>query len=304
MSKSAKKKTPTIVSSGDEDDRDVIPPTIPESRTPQIGPEAAIHEEQRERDVDSLLPPNKEGWRKRNARLAGLLSAAAELVAQLRVAAPAEDAAAQGQRAGSSTIANGQAREMAELQPAQAAAILPTVSGAPKLAAILSTGQEMLPTKFDLLSASHLEVPSLQKRLPFVREFMAAGGDWTAFQRRFATACTLAGWSNEEAPRALPTTLDDDFLARFDAIPAADRAMLSQACAQMAAIFDPPSNVRQKFMLRTRGETEMPLPFTRWPGVAACAVFSEDKDKPEHQEPEQACASFVGSPHGRDGVGQ
>ncbi|CAN0301528.1 unnamed protein product [Lampetra planeri] len=40
------------------------------------------------------------------------------------------------------------------------------------------------------------------------------------------------------------------------------------------------------------------------PRVAACRGFLEDEDKPECQEPVQACTSFVRSPHGRDGAGQ
>ncbi|CAN0090114.1 unnamed protein product [Lampetra fluviatilis] len=81
--------------------------TAPESRTPEIGLEVAIHAEQRERDVDSSLTPTGKGWRECIARLADMFSAAAELVAQLGVAAPAEDASALGHLAGSSTVTVG-----------------------------------------------------------------------------------------------------------------------------------------------------------------------------------------------------
>ncbi|CAM9861836.1 unnamed protein product [Lampetra planeri] len=37
----------------------------------------------------------------------------------------------------------------------------------------------------------------------------------------------------------------------------------------------------------------------QWPGVAAYTGFSEDDDKPERQEPVQACALFVRSPRGK-----
>ncbi|CAM9859868.1 unnamed protein product [Lampetra fluviatilis] len=97
--------------------------------------------------------------------------------------------------------------------------------------------------------------------MPPVREFVAAGGDWTAFQRCFKAACILVGSSDKEALRALPTALDYDSLVAFEAIPAADRVTLPQACAQIAAIFDPQSNARRKFVLRRRWEAEMPLTF-------------------------------------------
>ncbi|CAN0025654.1 unnamed protein product [Lampetra fluviatilis] len=64
-----------------------------------------------------------------------------------------------------------------------------------------------------------------------------------------------------EALRALPAALDDDALAMFCTIPSAERATLPQALAQIAAIYDPPSNVRHKFAARRRGEAGMPFAF-------------------------------------------
>ncbi|CAN0377010.1 unnamed protein product [Lampetra planeri] len=90
-------------------------------------------------------------------------------------------------------------------------------------------------------------VGALKKRLLFVREFAASSGDWEAFRRRFAAVCDLSGWTENEALWALPTALDDDALAAFHAIPDEDKSMLSQALAQMGAIFAPPSNKHQKF---------------------------------------------------------
>ncbi|CAM9590463.1 unnamed protein product [Lampetra planeri] len=115
--------------------------------------------------------------------------------------------------------------------------------------AILSPEREILPAKFESPSAASAGTLSLRKCLPTVHEFMAAGGNWTAFQRRFKASCALVGWSNEEALRALPTALDDNSLGAFEAIPEADWTTLHRACAQMAAIFDPPSNARRRFML-------------------------------------------------------
>ncbi|CAM9528892.1 unnamed protein product [Lampetra planeri] len=187
---------------GKEDDGEVIPPTAPESRTPETGPEEAILAEQSAGDGDSSLLPSGGGRRAHNACRADLLFAAAARIAQLEVEEPEEDAARE-QRAGSSTV---------------------------------TVVQESLPAKFDLQSVSRFDMPSLKKQLPFVREFVAAGGDWTAFQRRFAATRARAGLSDEEALRALPTTLDDDALVAFDSIPPADRATLPQAYTQLAAI--------------------------------------------------------------------
>ncbi|CAN0395050.1 unnamed protein product [Lampetra planeri] len=69
------------------------------------------------------------------------------------------------------------------------------------------------------------------------------------------------GWTEVEALQALPTTLDDDALAAFDAIPPEDRGTLPKALAEMGAIFDPPSKVRHKVAARWWGEADTPLAF-------------------------------------------
>ncbi|CAN0118384.1 unnamed protein product [Lampetra fluviatilis] len=85
--------------------------------------------------------------------------------------------------------------------------------------------------------------------------------------------CDLAGQTEAEALRALPTALDDDALTAFCTIPPTERAMLPRAFAQIAAIYDPPSKVRHKFATRRRGETEMPLAFRSALLVLAKAAF-------------------------------
>ncbi|CAN0421087.1 unnamed protein product [Lampetra planeri] len=57
-----------------------------------------------------------------------------------------------------------------------------------------------------------------------VKEFVAAGGDWGAFTRRFEEAYWAIGLTEEEALRVLPTTLNDDVLAVFQAVPEEQRA--------------------------------------------------------------------------------
>ncbi|CAM9363417.1 unnamed protein product [Lampetra planeri] len=46
------------------------------------------------------------------------------------------------------------------------------------------------------------DIPALHRRLPFMRKFTAAGGDWEVFKRHFSTSCTLAGWTAEEDLKA------------------------------------------------------------------------------------------------------
>ncbi|CAM9336749.1 unnamed protein product [Lampetra fluviatilis] len=198
-----------------------------------------------ENNPEEALPAER---REGNDNSADLLSVVAELVVELEVEEPEEDATVREQRVDSPTAAINRVREMAEPQPVRATAIL-------------STGREAVRTKFDLPTTLRAEMPTLKKRLLFVREFAVVGGDWAAFQQRFSATCELAGWTDVEALRALPNTLDDDALAAFYAIPPTDRTTLSQAYAQMAAIFDPPSNVHQKFATRRRGEIETPLTF-------------------------------------------
>lgn len=59
------------------------------------------------------------------------------------------------------------------------------------------------------------------RRLPHVKEFIAAGGDWSAFTWRFDAAFQSVHWTEEEeeALVALPTVLDEKALAVFRSIP-------------------------------------------------------------------------------------
>ncbi|CAN0392516.1 unnamed protein product [Lampetra fluviatilis] len=62
------------------------------------------------------------------------------------------------------------------------------------------------------------------------------------------------------AERNLPPTAHPA-LAAFFSIPEVNRTKLRQAYAQLAPIFDLPSNARKKFVMRSRGETETSLAF-------------------------------------------
>ncbi|CAN0025998.1 unnamed protein product [Lampetra fluviatilis] len=78
------------------------------------------------------------------------------------------------------------------------------------------------------------------------------------------------------------------------------RTMLSQAYAQMAAIFNPP----QKFATRRWRETEMLLTFHSALMSLAQAAYpkmeqSGELEEPEDKEPPQMCASLAGSLRGK-----
>ncbi|CAN0423226.1 unnamed protein product [Lampetra planeri] len=99
--------------------------------------------------------------------------------------------------------------------------------------------------------------------LPPVKEFVTAGGDWAAFTRRFEVAYQSEGLMEEEALRVLPTALDNDALAAFRAIPVKSRSTILRAYREMADVFEPLSNTRQKFLQWRRGEAETPLAYRR-----------------------------------------
>ncbi|CAM9426888.1 unnamed protein product [Lampetra fluviatilis] len=145
-----------------------------ESGTPETGPEEAIPPEQSAGDANSAPLLTRGRWSARKTCLTNLLTAVAVLIAQLDMEKPEEETAVQVPQAGSSTTATSQAREAAELQPAQ-------------MTAILSVAWQSLHAKVSVLLISLPEAPSLKKQLPFVQEFVAEGGNWAAFQCRFTT---------------------------------------------------------------------------------------------------------------------
>ncbi|CAM9509760.1 unnamed protein product [Lampetra fluviatilis] len=71
----------------------------------------------------------------------------------------------------------------------------------------------------------------------------------------------MVGWTDMQALRALPATLDDDALDAFITILKRDRATLQLALRQMSDIYGPPSDVRHHFYERQRNSKESPLVF-------------------------------------------
>ncbi|CAN0253784.1 unnamed protein product [Lampetra planeri] len=157
--------------------------------------------EHRDDHLSDSSPPSGKELRTFHTRLAELHEAVAAMVAEFEHKEPAVEGRAPERRGVEHPAAVSCQRESSVAQPAP---------------------------------SSPVEIPSLKQRLPFVKEFSAARGDWVAFKRQFQTNCDLAGWTEAEVMRALPAALDDT-LAAFLTIPPSERATL-QAFAQMAAI--------------------------------------------------------------------
>ncbi|CAM9766505.1 unnamed protein product [Lampetra planeri] len=102
---------------------------------------------------------------------------------------------------------------------------------------------------------------ALQQRLPPLKEFVGAAGDWGGFKRRFIAHQEMANWTDAEALCALPAMLDDDALATLTSAPKEKRATLHLALQLLSAVYGPPSDCRQLFHDRHRGANESPLAF-------------------------------------------
>ncbi|CAN0287372.1 unnamed protein product [Lampetra planeri] len=113
----------------------------------------------------------------------------------------------------------------------------------------------------------------VHQRLPALKGFSTAGGDWAAFQHRFMSHREMVGWLEAEALRALPAALDDNALAALITIPQADRSTLQQALGQMQVIYGPQSDSRHRFNNRRKGESETLLAFRSTLLALARATF-------------------------------
>ncbi|XP_061436599.1 uncharacterized protein LOC133361639 [Lethenteron reissneri] len=102
---------------------------------------------------------------------------------------------------------------------------------------------------------------ALHQRLPPLKEFIGAEGDWGGFRRRFLAHQEMARWSDEEALCALPALLDGDALAALTSAPKEKRATLPMALQLLAGVYGPSAECRQQFYDRRRGEKESPLAF-------------------------------------------
>ncbi|CAN0416798.1 unnamed protein product [Lampetra fluviatilis] len=161
-----------------------------------------------------------------------------------------------------------------------AAAILGAATGSVASAGGSSLRRE---ESLDIATLAAKDSADRGRRLPHVREFVAAGGDWSTFRWRFKAAYKLVRWSEEEALIALPTILDDDALAVFRSISPGKKATLTQAFAEMAEVYEPPDDRTRKCQHHRRGSTESPLAYRS--ALMALAVDAYPNVKREHLDP-------------------
>ncbi|CAN0381891.1 unnamed protein product [Lampetra planeri] len=139
-------------------------------------------------------------------------------------------------------------REAANLATAAGAWSEPAILAEPRGARLT----EAASPKYNGAGRSH--------RPPNIEEFVA-GGDWSAFTWRFGSAFCSVWWTEEEALDALPTLLDDISLAVFRSIPLEKKKTFKDAFAEVAEVYEPPSNAQRKLMHRCRGANEFPLAY-------------------------------------------
>ncbi|CAN0042128.1 unnamed protein product [Lampetra planeri] len=130
------------------------------------------------------------------------------------------------------------------------------------------------------------DTAALQQRLPVFREFSSTGGDWAAFQRRFLSHQEMVGWSDAQALRALPATLDDDSLAALISIPKRQRATLQAALQRLSDVYGPPSATRHQFYERRCKPRESPLAFRTALLAMARAAYPRMDDEAAPPDPE------------------
>ncbi|CAM9403418.1 unnamed protein product [Lampetra fluviatilis] len=115
----------------------------------------------------------------------------------------------------------------------------------------------------------------LQQRLPVLREFMVAGGDWVAFQRHFLAHQEMVGWSDAEVLLVLPAALDDHALAALITILKPERATMHLALRRMSKVYGPPSDINHHFAVRRWTSAESPLAFRRALLAMAMAAYPQ-----------------------------
>ncbi|CAN0341519.1 unnamed protein product [Lampetra fluviatilis] len=235
-----RRRQPTRHSSGEEDDGDIIPPTAPGMAAPEGPADALLPAEQHCAAQAADLSPS-EIRRTASTHLAELLGAAAELAAKLDVGELLSENIALEPRGVDIVSAAVRARDSPATPPDRAATIL--VGTRSRESAIYSHS-----------TATPWDVPALH--------------------RRFSASCTLVGWTEEEALKALPTSRDDDALAAFYAILQARQSTLSQAFKEMAAVYN--QCAQQICCASARGSRDFPrLP--KCSVVPGAGGFSEDR---------------------------
>ncbi|CAN0018916.1 unnamed protein product [Lampetra fluviatilis] len=91
------------------------------------------------------------------------------------------------------------------------------------------------------------------------------------------------GPTEEEALEILPTLLDDISLAVFHSIPAEKKATMREAFAEMAKVYEPPSDTHRKFLQRQQGADESPIAYRG--ALVALAMAAYPDAEPDMLDP-------------------
>ncbi|XP_061435288.1 uncharacterized protein LOC133360523 [Lethenteron reissneri] len=138
---------------------------------------------------------------------------------------------------------------------------------------------ETQPSRGDSSPRDSTATAALHQRLPPLKEFVGAEGDWGGFQRRFLAHQEMAKWTDAEALSALPALLDGDALAALTSAPKERRSTLPMALQLLAGVYGPSAECRQQFYDRQRGAKESPLAYrTSLLALAKTAFPRMDED--------------------------
>ncbi|XP_078718121.1 uncharacterized protein LOC144935402 isoform X1 [Lampetra fluviatilis] len=259
-----------------EDTAEIVEPETAQQDIVQPGPDAFLPGHQDEEE------PPSEGLRLAHARLAELLYAAAatlEHITRLGAGGPPRGeenrrpmrlpAISTDSNFESPAIAAAAAEGMAGLNLgsnialAGAAASPPAEGASSRLRQAIPSAvrAEAQPSYGDSSLRASMATAALHQRLPPLKEFVGAEGDWGGFQRRFLAHQEMARWSDAEALCALPALLDSDALAALTSAPREKRSTLQMALQLLAGVYGPSAECRQQFYDRQRGAKESPLAY-------------------------------------------
>ncbi|XP_078467221.1 uncharacterized protein LOC144730345 isoform X1 [Lampetra planeri] len=259
-----------------EDTAEIVEPETAQQDIVQPGPDAFLPGHQDEEE------PPSEGLRLAHARLAELLYAAAatlEHITRLGAGGPPRGeenrrplrlpAISTDSNFESPAIAAAAAEDVAGLNLgsnialAGAAASPPAEGASSRLRQAIPSAvhAEAQPSYGDSSLRASMATAALHQRLPPLKEFVGAEGDWGGFQRRFLAHQEMARWSDAEALCALPALLDSDALAALTSAPREKRSTLQMALQLLAGVYGPSAECRQQFYDRQRGAKESPLAY-------------------------------------------
>ncbi|CAN0022009.1 unnamed protein product [Lampetra fluviatilis] len=262
---------------------------VPEEDTAEVVEPEAAHQDMAQPGADAFLPghrheegPQPDALRLAHERLAELLYAAAatlENITRLGAGGPPRgEGSRQPERLPAISensnfefpaIVTAAAEGVAGLNLGSDTALAGTAASSPAEGASSHPRQaipsairaDAQPSPGDSSLQTSKANAALQQRLPPLKEFVGAEGDWGGFQRRFIAHQEMARWSDDEALCALPALLDADALAALTSAPKEKRSTLPKALQLLAGVYGPSAECRERFYERKRGEKESPLAY-------------------------------------------